>query len=73
LNIIKELLPIKDIRLSLMSQYTPDFALDSQYKNLHRRVTSFEYDSVLKSAIDMGFDGYFQGKSSADKSYTPEF
>lgn len=73
LEIIKDLLPIKDIRLSLMSQYTPDFALDCQYKNLHRRVTSFEYDSALKAAIDMGFDGYFQGKSSADKSYTPEF
>ena len=73
LETVANILPIKDIRLSLMSQYTPDFALDSPYSNLHRRLTAFEYDSVLKRAIELGFEGYFQGRSSAQKSYTPDF
>jgi putative pyruvate formate lyase activating enzyme len=62
-----------DMRLSLMSQYTPDFATDCEFKNLHRRVTTFEYNFVLDEAIRLGFDGYFQDKSSAVKNYTPEF
>ena len=62
--------------LSLMSQYTPDFYLnrgDGKYKNLGRRVTAFEYDSVMKAADELGFDGYFQGRASANKCFTPEF
>ena len=73
LDILANTLPIKDIKLSLMSQYTPEFALDCEFKNLHRRLTSFEYDSVLKHAVDLGFDGYFQHISSATSSYTPDF
>lgn len=60
-------------RLSLMSQYTPQFALDTPYKALHRRLTSFEYDSVLQTALSLGFDGYFQDLSSATPSFTPNF
>ena len=73
LDTLSELLPIKDIRLSLMSQYTPEFATDSEYKELHRKVTSFEYNSVLDHALELGFDGYFQHRSSASASYTPDF
>ena len=73
LDALSELLPIKDIRLSLMSQYTPEFAQDSEYKELHRRVTSFEYNSVLDRALALGFEGYFQHRSSASASYTPNF
>lgn len=62
-----------DLLLSLMSQYTPEFALDTPYKNLHRKVTSFEYDSVCKEAERLGFDGFFQSRSSASASYTPDF
>ena len=62
-----------DIRLSLMSQYTPEFALDAPYDNLHRRLTRFEYDSVVKEAIALGFDGYLQDASSATAAYTPDF
>ena len=65
------------VRLSLMSQYTPDFYIESGcpggFKNLSRRVTSFEYDSVMRLAVSLGFDGYFQRISSADKRYTPSF
>ena len=70
---LSRILPIKDIRLSLMSQYTPEFALDCGFKNLHRRLTSFEYDSVLERAIALGFEGYFQALSSSSKEYTPDF
>ena len=62
--------------LSLMSQYTPDFYAESGdclYKNLTRRVTKFEYDSVMKVALSHGFEGYFQGVDSASKRFTPKF
>lgn len=67
----------ENMLLGLMSQYTPDFYIDSksgqEYKNLCRRITSFEYESVAKIARELGFDGYFQEHSSASKKYTPEF
>ena len=62
-----------DLLLSLMSQYTPDFALDTPYPELHRRVTSFEYSSVCKEAEILGFDGFFQSRSSASSEFTPDF
>ncbi len=64
--------PIKDIRLSLMSQYTPDFYLGDE-KNLRRRLTTFEYESVRAEAIGLGFEGYMQAPSSASAEYTPPF
>lgn len=65
--------PVKDILLSLMSQYTPDFALECEYKNLHRRVTRFEYDSVVEVARELGFEGFIQSRSSSVRDYTPSF
>ena len=55
-----------------MSQYTPDFVPDV-YKNLKRRLTTFEYQSVLAEAERLGYDGYRQEFSSSDKKYTPDF
>lgn len=66
-------LPVHDIRLSLMSQYTPDFTDKEAYPELSRRVTSFEYDFVMKKALSLGFEGYFQARSSASADYTPDF
>lgn len=68
-----QLLPIQDIRLSLMAQYTPDFAQDQPYVNLRRRLTTFEYTSVLKVADELGFDGYRQSPESVGVKFTPEF
>ena len=59
--------------LSLMSQYTPDFAQNTPYPALHRRVTSFEYNSVLSHAQTLGFDGYFQARTAATPDFTPDF
>ena len=73
LDTLSDLFTPDDIKLSLMSQYTPEFALDTPFKNLHRKLTSFEYNSVLEHAISLGFDGYFQSLSSATSKYTPNF
>ncbi|MBR2381114.1 MAG: radical SAM protein [Clostridia bacterium] len=70
---ITEILPVNDVTLSLMRQYTPDFADESAPKNLKRRLTSFEYDDVLNYALSLGFDGFSQAKDSAKKDFTPEF
>ncbi len=66
-------LPVSDILLSLMRQYTPEFAPADAPRNLRRRVTSFEYDSVMARAVALGFDGFFQGKESASDAFTPDF
>lgn len=58
-----------EILLSLMSQYTPNGAPDAP----GRRLTTFEYRSVADFALTLGYDGYFQEKSSAKEEYTPPF
>lgn len=70
---VAAILPVADVRLSLMRQYTPDFAPESAPKNLKRRVTSFEYECVMARAEELGFEGFFQGKEAASASYTPNF
>ena len=70
---ISDILPSSDVILSLMRQYTPDFACEDAPKNLKRRLTSFEYDDVLSCALSLGFDGFSQGKESAKKDFTPVF
>ena len=73
LDRLATLFPKRDVLLSLMSQYTPEFATNSPYRELHRRLTAFEYDSVLAHAQTLGFDGFMQGRASASANYTPEF
>jgi putative pyruvate formate lyase activating enzyme len=73
LRLLANSLPVEELRLSLMSQYTPEFATDTPYKNLHRRVTRFEYESVVEEALRLGFDGYTQEKKAATAAYTPDF
>jgi putative pyruvate formate lyase activating enzyme len=73
INRIAEILPKNDILVSIMSQYTPEFASDCGFKELGRRVTSFEYDSVLREAERLGLSGFSQSRSSASGSYTPNF
>jgi putative pyruvate formate lyase activating enzyme len=70
---IASILPSADVRVSVMRQYTPDFAMDCPHKNLHRRVTEFEYRSVLDEAERLGLEGFSQGKDAASKVFTPDF
>ncbi|MBR4305815.1 MAG: radical SAM protein, partial [Ruminiclostridium sp.] len=72
LELIKENLPVDKIKISLLRQYTPcNKALTM--KNLSRRVTTFEYNSVADYAEKLGFDGYLQEKSSATLEMTPDW
>ncbi len=81
LKLVESEIGAKNVILSLMGQYTPDFYLEyekecgncDKLKALRRRLTSFEYDSVLAAAEKLGFDGFMQDISSADSKYTPEF
>ncbi len=63
---------ISKFKLALMCQYTPDFCPDD-YKEIKRKVTTFEYNSVMEKAVELGFDGYIQDISSSNKIYTPNF
>ena len=63
----------KSFLLSLMSQYTPAFASDCPHRELHRRVTTFEYNAVLEEALKLGFEGYLQSRTSATSDFTPDF
>ena len=62
-----------DFILSLMSQYTPNDYLQN-FPEINRKVTSFEYNTIVDAALNYGFDNaYIQNKSSAQKEYTPPF
>ena len=61
--------------ISILRQYTPFYLAktEEEYKNINRKVTSYEYDSVVKKALELGFDGFIQEKNSAKEEYTPIF
>lgn len=73
LHWIKETLPDDCYLISLLSQFTP-FYKSSEHPKINRRITTYEYESVLNEAIRLGLtDGYMQEKSSAKEEYTPPF
>ena len=72
LDMLKAAVPVSDIRISLMRQYTP-CGKALEIKNLSRKLTTFEYNSVTDYAAQLGFDGYTQDKESATFEYTPEW
>ncbi len=57
------------ILLSLMAQYTPNGVEGAP----NRRITTFEYQSVLDAVEKAGFAGYLQSPDSAKQEYTPSF
>ncbi len=69
-DIIKEKFP--SALLSLMSQYTPSF-YNGEDKNLKRKLTTFEYNKVLKVVEELGIEGFCQYRESATSEYTPDF
>lgn len=73
LHWIKNTLPSGHYLISLLSQYTPGVSSES-HPEINRRITSFEYQSVVDAAIELGLsNGYMQEKSSAKEEYTPSF
>ncbi len=62
----------KKVVLSLMRQYTPDFA-PADLRPLHRRVTTYEYESVRETAVALGFEGFGQDAGAATAAFTPDW
>ena len=60
-----------DLKISLMGQYTPCHKADQC--DLNRKITRREYEKVVNRMIQLGFDGYVQELSSADKKYIPDW
>lgn len=69
---IAERFPNGTVLVSLMGQYTPpETSLPDSH--LNRRLTTMEYQSVLKVAQELEIEGFAQELSSARKSYIPSF
>ena len=80
LHWIHDKLPKGQYYISLLSQYTPFFRAakakpgGSEFPEICRRITTFEYEKVLNEAIALGLEqGFMQEKSSAKEEYTPPF
>ena len=81
LHWIQDKLPKGQYYIRLLSQYTPFFRRaakanpgGSEFPEISRRITTFEYEKVLNEAIALGLEqGFMQEKSSAKEEYTPPF
>ena len=59
--------------LSLMNQFTP-MHHTAEYPEINRRLTSFEYDSVVNHALDIGITQcYMQEGKTASVKFVPDF
>lgn len=72
MEIIGQIFHSDEILISLMSQFTPTENCKG-IKELERKTTTFEYQSVIKAIERYGFDGFIQEKSSAKNEYIPQF
>ena len=61
------------IFISLMNQYTPIFRAD-KFKKISRRLTKFEYKSVVNHAIELGIKNCFiQTAGAVGENFIPNF
>jgi putative pyruvate formate lyase activating enzyme len=59
--------------VSLLAQYFPEHRA-REFPEINRRITKFEYDSVVDHFLKIGLqNGYQQKRVSAVKDYVPEF
>ncbi|MFV0351374.1 MAG: 4Fe-4S cluster-binding domain-containing protein [Oscillospiraceae bacterium] len=66
-------LPKDGFLLSLMSQYTPPPG-SKLAPPLNRRISTYEYNDVVDTAMQLGLiNGFMQQRSSAKEEYTPPF
>lgn len=70
MRILGENFKADEIRLSLMRQYTP---IEGMVGSLSRKVTTFEYESVVREAEKYGFEGYLQSAEASDSAFIPDF
>lgn len=75
MNAMAHDIDVNSFLISLLSQYTPFYKAltDDSLHDINRRITSFEYDSVVREALRLGMNGFMQEKSSAKEEYTPSF
>ncbi|MBQ8344749.1 MAG: radical SAM protein [Clostridia bacterium] len=73
LSLLAERFSKETFLVSIMSQYTPEFAPEEADGNLKRRLTRFEYESVIEHAAALGLQGFAQERSSATAAFTPDF
>lgn len=69
---LAKLLPKDSFLLSLMSQYTPLGDIE-KFPELKRRISTFEYNSVLEVVEKHCINGFSQERTSAKSDYTPDF
>ncbi len=69
---LARLFPTKEIRLSLMAQYTPCYHA-SNFPEINRKLWTAEYQTVAAAAVRLGFEGYLQDRASASLKMTPKF
>ena len=68
-----EELPKKQFYISLLSQYTP-YEKKTDFPELNRRITSYEYQKVVDTALEFGLEqGFMQKRTSAKEESTPSF
>ncbi len=58
--------------VSIMRQYTPCYDAD-KYKELTRRITTFEYEKVTDKCAELGLEGFTQLKGCETLDMTPDF
>ncbi len=58
--------------VSIMRQYTPCYGAEN-YKEINRKLTTFEYEKVVGLCAELGFEGFTQEKGCDNLDMTPEF
>ena len=61
-----------DIILSVMRQYTPVYRAE-EFSEINRKVSTFEYEFVLKEVEKYGFDGFSQDSGAVGEGFIPPF
>ena len=64
---------VDEVLVSIMNQYTPFGFISDDHKEIKRRVTKMEYNSVVNCAAELGIKGFTQQGSAASEEYVPDF
>ena len=63
---------LKDITLSIMSQYTPQY-MASKYEELNTIISEKEYDDIIDYASELGFENILAQDFDSQSNYLPDF
>ncbi len=63
---------LKDVTLSIMSQYAPQYRA-REFADLDRRVTPREYDDIVAYAVKLGFENILAQAMESSDVYFPDF